>query len=184
MTGVPAAAIAAMVFVPMIVEARRAASNERTLLAGGGIEPAGDVYRAMQIVYPAAFLAMIAEGAWRGGEASGGLTVAGAAVFTVAKLLKWWAVATLGPRWTFRVVVVPDAPRIVTGPYRFVRHPNYVGVVGELVGVLLLTGAFVIGLVSLVIFGALLARRISVEERALGAILARKRDDAPASTVR
>src|ERR1043165_4749995 len=59
-------AIFGIVFGSMLVEARRAARNERAQRARGGIEPPGDVYRVMSFVYPAAFLAMIAEGAWRG----------------------------------------------------------------------------------------------------------------------
>jgi methyltransferase len=167
--------VSGLVFVPMIIEARRAARNERALFARGGIEPAGDVYRAMRVVYPAAFLAMIGEGSIRGAELSARMLAVGFVTFVAAKLLKWWAVATLGPRWTFRVVVVRDEPRIVSGPYRFIRHPNYVGVVGELVGVLLMTRAIVSGAIAIVVFGALLAGRIAIEERALGAtILARK----------
>ena len=163
-----------IVFVPMLFEARRAAANERALFARGGVEPAGDVYRAMQVAYPAAFLVMIAEGAMRGGAPLSGTFAAGFVTFAAAKVVKWWAVATLGPRWTFRVLVLPKEPRIVTGPYRFVRHPNYVGVVGELIGVLLMTGAIVGGTIAIVVFGALLARRIAVEERALGGTLARE----------
>ena len=176
MTAMPVLGVVlCVVFVPMLVEARRAASNERALFARGGIEPAGDVYRLMQAAYPVAFLAMIAERAVRGGAPSARMFAAGFATFVAAKAVKWWAVATLGPRWTFRVVVVPDEPCIVSGPYRFIRHPNYVGVVGELLGVLLMTGSIVSGAMAIVVFGALLARRIAVEERALGAtILARK----------
>ena len=88
----------------------------------------------MQVAYPGAFLAMIAEGAVRGG-APGLVAAAGAVVFALAKALKWWAILTLGRAWTFRVIVVPQAPLGRPGPYRFMRHPNYVGVVGELVGV-------------------------------------------------
>ena len=55
----------AAVFVPMLIEARLAASNERLQLARGGIEPPGDVYAIMRIAYPGVFLAMIAEGWWR-----------------------------------------------------------------------------------------------------------------------
>jgi methyltransferase len=168
------AAVAVLVFVPMVAEARRAARNERALLARGGIEPAGDVYRAMQVAYPAAFLAMIAEAAIRGGTRAPGAFAAGLVTFAAAKAVKWWAVGTLGPRWTFRVVVVPAEGAIVTGPYRFVRHPNYVGVVGELIGVLLMTGAVLSGTIGIVVFGALLARRIAVEERALDGTLARE----------
>jgi methyltransferase len=92
---------------------------------------------------------------------------AGATVFAAAKLLKWWAIATLGPAWTFRVLVVPNVPPVVRGPYRFIRHPNYVGVAGELAGAALLTGARAIGPIAWVVFAALLARRIGVENQAL-----------------
>ena len=55
-------------------------------------------------------------------------------VFAGAKALKWWAIDTLGGAWTFRVIVVPDAPLVARGPYRWLRHPNYVGVLGEFIG--------------------------------------------------
>ena len=57
-----------LVFVPMLIEARVAAVNERGQRALGGIEPPGDVYRIMQLAYPGVFLAMIAEGAWQPGH--------------------------------------------------------------------------------------------------------------------
>jgi methyltransferase len=158
--------LSALVFVPMLVEARRAARHERAQLARGGVEPAGDVYNAMRVAYPAVFAAMILEGAWRGRPAPLWI-VLGLTIFLAAKAIKWWAIVTLGPAWTFRVIVVPGAPLVGRGPYRFVRHPNYVGVVGELVGVALAAGAAVSGPIAIVLFGTLMKRRIAVEERAL-----------------
>jgi methyltransferase len=158
--------LAALFFLPMLVEARRAAGNERAQFARGGIEPPGDVYRVMRVVYPAAFAAMLVEGFARGGPSRAWCAV-GLACFGAAKSLKWWAVVTLGPFWTFRVVVLPGAPLIDGGPYRFVRHPNYIAVVLELVGAALLTGAAVSGPLAVVLFGVLLARRMEVEDRAL-----------------
>ena len=84
-----------------------------------------------------------------------------------AKILKWWAILSLGPFWTFRVIVVPGVPLIVKGPYRWLRHPNYVAVMGELAGIAVAAGAPVSGFVAVVVFGALLIKRIAVEERAL-----------------
>src|SRR5439155_15313781 len=136
--------IALMVFVPMLVEALRSSRNERAQLARGGIEPSGDAYELMRIVYPASFLMMIFEGGWRGATPVP-LLVGGAVVFATAKLLKWWAILTLGQAWTFRVIVVPGARLVTGGPYRFFRHPNYIGVVGEFAGVTLMTGALVTG---------------------------------------
>ncbi len=150
----------------MLLEARRAAANERAQRARGGLEPPGDVYGLMQIAYPVSFLAMLAEGAWRGG-APAPLLAAGTLVFAAAKALKWWAILTLGPFWTFRVIVIPGTRRVVSGPYRFVPHPNYVAVVGEFVGIALMAGARVSGPVALLVFAALLVKRIAVEERGL-----------------
>jgi methyltransferase len=158
--------VALLVFVPMLVEALRSVRNERAQRARGGIEPGGDVYELMRVVYPASFVVMLIEGAWRGATPMT-LVVGGAAVFAMAKLLKWWAILTLGPAWTFRVIVVPGGRRVGSGPYRFLRHPNYVGVVGELVGIALMTGARVTGPVVTVGFIALLLRRTVVEERSL-----------------
>jgi methyltransferase len=159
------------VFVPMLIEAARASRNERAQRARGGVEPANDVYATMRIAYPAAFLAMIVEGALRG-TPSPAVVAVGFVLFVAAKLLKWWAILTLGRSWTFRVIVVPGATLVTRGPYRSIRHPNYVGVVGELVGVALMTGAIVAGPLVIVFFVALLLRRIAVEERAVGVILA------------
>ena len=150
----------------MLVEALRASANERAQRARGGIEPAGDVYKFMRVAYPGAFLAMFAEGALRAAPPST-VVLAGAALFIAAKGLKWWAILSLGRFWTFRVIVVPGAQLVVGGPYRWLRHPNYVGVLGELTGVALMTGALVSGVVGIVTFSVLVFRRMSVEERAL-----------------
>lgn len=154
------------VFGSLVVEARRASRNEQAQRARGGIEPSGDVYRLMRIAYPAAFAAMIAEGCFRDPPPASAIA-AGVVVFAAAKALKWWAIVTLGRCWTFRIVVVPNAPLIHGGPYRWLRHPNYVGVVGELLGVALIAGAWVSGVAAMTAFGALLLKRIRVEERML-----------------
>ncbi|HUF81917.1 MAG TPA: isoprenylcysteine carboxylmethyltransferase family protein, partial [Burkholderiales bacterium] len=91
----------------------------------------------------------------------------GAAVFVAAKALKYWAMATLGWRWTFRVLVPPGSTRIGNGPYRMLRHPNYVAVAGELGGMALMAHALVTGPLSVAAFGLLMYRRVRVEERAL-----------------
>lgn len=158
--------IGLLIFVPMLVEAGRAARNERAQKARGGIEPRDDVYAIMRILYPAVFVAMLAEGAVRG-TPSTGVLAAGIIVFALAKLVKWSAILALGRSWTFRVVVVPGDRLVATGPYRYLRHPNYLGVVGELAGVALMTGALVSGPLALFVFGALLLKRIAVEEKAL-----------------
>jgi methyltransferase len=156
-----------IVFGPMLVEAAIARRHEARQLAIGGVEPRGDVYRIMQFAYPGSFLAMILEG-WATGLPSAAVVAGGASIFVAAKALKTWAIRSLGPFWTFRVIVVPGASLVEAGPYRFLRHPNYVAVVGELVGAALMTGAAVTGPIATVLFGALMLRRIRIEDTALG----------------
>ena len=84
-----------------------------------------------------------------------------------AMALRYWAVATLGDRWNVRIVVVPGEPVVTNGPYRFVRHPNYLAVALEAVALPLVHTAWwtacVVGLATL----PLLRRRIRLEEEAL-----------------
>ena len=155
-----------VVFVSMIAEAVRAGHNDRALRLAGAVEPRDDVYRVMQIAYPACFLAMLAEGVMRS-SGTGPAFWIGAAVFAAGKALKYWAIATLGPRWTFRVLVPPGGERIRRGPYRWLSHPNYLGVAGELLGVAIAMRAFVAGPVAVIGFCLLMRRRIVVEEKAL-----------------
>jgi methyltransferase len=156
----------ALAFLPMALEARLAASHDRALRSAGAAEPKDDVLPLMQVAYPAAFLAMAFE-AWARRAQPNKWFIAGTVVFALAKAIKYWAIATLGERWTFRVLVPPDSMRITRGPYRFMRHPNYLGVMGELAGMALMARAPIAGALSIAIFGILIARRIQVEERAL-----------------
>lgn len=78
-----------------------------------------------------------------------------------------WAIATLGSRWTTRLMVLPDAPLMRAGPYRFCRHPNYLVVAGEIAVLPLAFGAIGIAIVFSIANAALLARRIRLEDRAL-----------------
>ena len=155
-----------VVFVPMLVEARVATRNDRALRSAGAREPPDDVLRLMQVAYPACFLAMVVE-AWLRDSGVNLTFGAGAGLFALGKALKYWAIATLGDRWSFRVLVPPHSTRIVAGPYKFLRHPNYVGVAGELAGVALMAQAPVAGIASIAGFGALMMQRIRVEEREL-----------------
>ena len=158
--------MALLIFVPMLIEANRSARNERVQRARGGIEPPDDVYGAMRLAYPAAFVAMLGEAAVRPPPGAGWF-VAGIAIFGAAKFIKWWAILTLDRSWTFRVIVVPGDPLVAAGPYRYVRHPNYVGVVGELIGAAMMTRALVAGPIAVGVFAFLLYKRIGAEERAL-----------------
>ena len=154
----------ALAFVPMLFEARRSRANERALRLRGAVEPPDDVFGAMQVVYPACFAAMALE-AWARARTVTAVFVTGAIIFAAGKLLKYWAIASLGPRWTFRVLVPPDSSPVRSGPYRYLRHPNYVGVAGELLGMGLMAQAPVTGPLAFLVFGSLMLARVGTEER-------------------
>jgi len=169
-----------VVFLVMLAELLVSRRNELRLRARGAWEPPDDVYPMMRWTYPAAFVLMAIEGAAIGPE-PGVATIAGLLVLMASKLLKAWVIASLGPRWTFRVLVLPGAPLVTRGPYAFARHPNYIAVVGELVGMALLVGARFSGPLATMAFSLVLRRRIRVENRALGTRLARERHDGDGS---
>jgi len=154
--------------VELVVSTR----NARRLLAAGGQESGRRHYPAMVAFHSLFLLAAFVEpllwpAAWVAGwPAAAALAALGAAL--LAQALRWWAVASLQGRWTTRVIVLPGAPPVTGGPYRFLRHPNYLAVVVELAVVPLIGGAVVTALLATLGNALLLAVRIPAEERALG----------------
>jgi len=169
----PALAIALLTTVAMLLvmggEAVLSSFNERLLRARGAIEPAGDVINLMRWAYPGAFIAMGIEGMLTG-PAPPNVLAGGLALLGFAKALKVWAISSLGSKWSYRVLVVPGEPLVVTGPYRFLSHPNYLAVVGEIVSVAAVVWAPITGTLAVVGFGRLMISRIRVEDRALGRV--------------
>jgi methyltransferase len=90
------------------------------------------------------------------------------AVFVILQALRIWVIATLGPRWTTRIIVLPGAPLVASGPYRFVSHPNYCVVAAEILVLPLVFGLVWYGLVFSVLNAAVLWIRIRAEAGALG----------------
>lgn len=156
-----------MVFAHMIRETWISWRNEKRLRAAGAIEPANDVWVAMAIVYPLSFVAMAVEGIMRGGPA-GPQFFAGLVLWVLAKALKEWVIVTLGGRWSFRVLVLPNVPLIARGPYRYMRHPNYLAVALEMAAAAVMMDAPVAGLLFTIVFIEIMRRRVKVEEQALG----------------
>ena len=153
----------------MAGEAVLSSFNERQLRARGAIEPGNDVIGSMRWAYPGAFIVMGIEGALTG-PAPQNVLMGGLALFGLAKALKVWAISSLGSRWTYRVLVLPGRPLITSGPYRFIPHPNYLAVVGEIVSVAMIVWAPFTGVLATIGFGWLMVARIRVEDRALGRI--------------
>ena len=104
------------------------------------------------------------------GPAPPNVLLGGLALFGFAKALKIWAISSLGTRWSYRVLVVPGERLVTAGPYRFIAHPNYLAVVGEIASVAAIVWAPATGVLATIGFGWLMIARIRIEDRALGRI--------------
>ena len=91
------------------------------------------------------------------------------AVVVAANALRWWCIATLGPRWSARVIVMPGMPLVKAGPYRWFAHPNYVAVIAEGVALPLVGSAWITACCFTALNAALLTVRVRCETRALAA---------------
>jgi len=153
--------------------------NAQRAFAQGGRETGQGHYRVMVLFHTLFLGACVAE-VWllrRPFPGAVGWAALGGALG--AQALRYWAIGALGERWNSRIIVVPGAPPVTRGPYRFLRHPNYVAVVLELLCVPLIHGAWVTALVFTVGNALLLRVRIRAEEAALGSAWAQAFGDKP-----
>ncbi len=142
-----------------LVYARR---NARRLLAAGGVEHGTGHYPLMVALHAGWLVALFVLVP---AQAPADLALLG--LYGLLQLGRLWVIASLGGRWTTRVIVLPEAPLITRGPYRYVRHPNYLIVALEIPVLPLAFGAWQIALGFGLANLALLAQRIRIEERAL-----------------
>lgn len=144
------------------------ARNARRAFARGAHEVGQRHYRVMAALHTLFLFSCAAEVLFLRRPFPGlpGFLALGVAV--LAQVLRYGAILTLGERWNTRVIVIPDSEPVTRGPYRFLRHPNYVAVVAELAAVPLIHGAWVTAVVFTLANAFLLRVRIRAEEEALG----------------
>jgi methyltransferase len=150
-----------------LLELRRSARNERRILELGGREHAPGQFRVMRWMHTAWFLAMIAEVFGLQRPFNPSLALAASLAFLGGQALRYAAIHTLGERWTVRVMTLPGAKPVNQGIYRFIRHPNYLGVILEIGAVPVLHSAYLTAISFSIANALLLAWRIRTEETAL-----------------
>lgn len=144
-----------------LAELAIARRNTARLLAAGGVE-FGRGHYPLVVLFHAAWIA----GLWILGK-DHDVNRIGLAIFIVLQFLRGWTIATLGSRWTTRIIVMPGLPRVIGGPYRFLRHPNYAIVAAEIAVVPLALGLPIFALAAFLANAAILAIRIQAEDAAL-----------------
>jgi methyltransferase len=158
----------AAVAVQRLLELRVASRNTDLLVKFGAEEVASGHYTAMRLLHGSWLICCAAEAFWRGELPPVWVAAVGLVGLLTGQLLRVSAMRALGPRWTTRILVMPGLPPVTEGVYRWLRHPNYLGVILELAALPLIFG----GTLTAVFFTAanlvlLVCVRIPAEEAAL-----------------
>jgi methyltransferase len=152
--------------VELVVSERHA----RWAMARGGIEHGRSHYSIMAAVHAALLISCLVEVAAADRPFLPWLGWPMLALVIAAQALRWWCIATLGNQWNTRVIVVPGLSLVTTGPYRWMRHPNYLAVAVEVFALPMVHTAWLTAVVFSVANLGLMAVRIPVEERALATV--------------
>nr|WP_249807806.1 MULTISPECIES: isoprenylcysteine carboxylmethyltransferase family protein [unclassified Bradyrhizobium] len=138
-------------------------ANTRKLLARGAVEVAPRHYPLIITVHATWLLSL-----WVFGRDQP-VNVVALAGYLILQCLRFWVIWTLGSRWTTRIIVLPEQPLVSAGPYRFLSHPNYAVVAGEIAVLPLVLGLPLLAIVFTILNAAVLAIRIRAENLALAA---------------
>jgi methyltransferase len=142
--------------------------NYNRALRRGGVEIGGPHYRVMVLIHVLFLGSCAIENAFHPAPVPLAVTALALAGAALAQILRYWAVFTLGERWNTRIVVMPGEEPVTQGPYRYLRHPNYLAVIIEFVCIPMIRGLWVTALVFSIANALILSVRIPSEERAMG----------------
>ena len=156
-----ASVILVLVTVQRLGELVLSRHNTRKLLARGAIEVGAGHYPLIVSVHAAWLIALWI---WGRGES---VNLVALALFIVLQGLRVWIIATLGARWTTRIIVLPGEPLVASGPYRYLSHPNYAVVAAEIATLPLALHLPMLALIFTGLNAAVLAIRLRAETRAL-----------------
>ena len=157
-----AALIVGLVALERTGELMYAAHNTRRLVAQGAVEH-GAAHYPLIVLLHTAWLVTIFALAPRDQEPLSAWLI----LYLLLQLARLWAIASLGPYWTTRIIRLPGAPLVKHGPYRFLRHPNYLVVIGEIAVLPLVFGEYGVALIFSALNLTLLAWRVRVENAVL-----------------
>ena len=158
----PAILLLAFVTLERLAELVLARRNTAALLAQGAVEHAPGHYPLIVALH-----ALWLAGLWMFGSTQP-VSPFWFTVFMLLQAARIWVLMTLGPRWTTRIIVLPGAALVAKGPYRFVSHPNYLVVIGEIALLPLCFGLVWFAVIFSLLNAAVLTIRIRAESAALG----------------
>jgi methyltransferase len=159
--------LVAVVALQRLAELALSRAHVRRMKARGGREAAAAHYPFMVALHAAFLVAAPLEVLLLERRFRPALALAAIGVLLAAEALRVWTLSTLGDRWSTRVIVIPGEPAVTAGPFRFLRHPNYLVVALEIAALPLVHSAWLTAIVFSALNAALMAVRIPAEERAL-----------------
>jgi methyltransferase len=160
-------ALVGLVGLERLAELVVSTRNAKWSLERGGREAGQGHYPVMVVLHTGLLVGMLVEAWVRRPAVPAALAGTMLVMALASQGLRWWCITTLGPRWNTRVIVVPGLPLVASGPYRLLRHPNYVAVVVEGVALPLVHAAWVTAVVFSLANAALLRVRLRTENDAL-----------------
>jgi methyltransferase len=160
-------ALVATVALMRIVELGLSRRNIARLIERGAVEAGQSLYPWMVAVHTVFLAACVVEVWLLDRPLIPGLAAAMLGLLVVAAALRWWVISTLGERWSTRVVFFPGAPPVTGGPFRWLRHPNYLAVMLEFAALPMVHTAWLTAILFSIANGVVLGFRVRTEEAAL-----------------
>jgi len=161
--------VISIVVLQRLIELLIAKRNTRYAKAAGGYEIGKEHYPLMVLLHVSFFFSLILETSLKGNLQIKPVPVF-LTIFLIAQILRIWVLATLGKMWNTRVFIIPNSKPVTGGPYRYVKHPNYLLVITEIATLPLAFGAIGTAIIFSVLNLLVLKKRIRVEEEGLNKI--------------
>lgn len=159
--------IVAAVFLQRLSELRISQRNVAYLLAQGGREHGSNYLWVVKVLQISWFVAMIAEVYWLDRPFVPALAAVGLLAAIAGQFLRYLSMQALRSRWTLPIITIPGAPVVNSGIYRYLRHPNWLGVILEIAGIPLIHTAYLTAIFVTLANALLMIKRIHKEEQAL-----------------
>lgn len=161
--------IIAILAIQRLLELLIARRNERIARANGAREYDEKGYKVIVLMHIAFFISLISEYVFFG-KSLNRYWIALLILFLLAQALRYWAISTLGYFWNTKILITPNTSPISRGPYKYVRHPNYLAVIAEIAVIPLIFSCYLTSVIFTILNLIVLRRRIRIEEDALSTL--------------
>lgn len=156
----------ALVIAQRLIELRIAQRNEKWILSQGGYEVGRGHYKYIVLLHILFFVSLIIEVVYRGNEISVLYPIL-FLLFALTQFARIWALASLGMFWNTKIMILPKSQVQIKGPYKYIKHPNYLIVALEFIIIPMLFQAYITGMIFSILNFVMMSIRIPIEERAL-----------------